>query len=221
MLQDPTTGVKGAEPQKRIRLKGPTTEATREEISQLSAQYLRRRNSAINLKNTANEIDLALRRSTLVEKKLVERQATFLLVNLRAKLLNMQSHAHKFTGTEINLARKILREIGLSVLNEIRDLPNCVEPGWLQKVERSQRLRPAGNRLRISTGCLNSGIGKATRRKCLCHDPLSAHSFFDFALFRRQGSANPQNLFSGNTVQRNSLLYGSSFALGKPTQVNL
>jgi hypothetical protein len=71
----------------------------------------------------------------LVERKLVERQATFLLINLRAKLLNLSSHAHKFTGTEISLARKILREIGLSVLTEIRDLPNCVEEGWLAKVE--------------------------------------------------------------------------------------
>jgi hypothetical protein len=138
MLQDPTTGIKGAEPQKRIRLKGPTTEATREEISRLSAQYLRRRNKTIELKNRAAEIELAQRRSTLVEKQLVERQATYLLINLRQKLLNLGSHAHKFTGTEITLARQILREIGLSTLNEIRDLPNCAESDWLQKVEEAE-----------------------------------------------------------------------------------
>jgi hypothetical protein len=62
-------------------------------------------------------------------------QASYLLVNMRQKLLNLGTHAHKFTGTEINLARKLLREIGVNVLAEIQDLPNCVERDWIAKTE--------------------------------------------------------------------------------------
>ncbi len=49
--------------------------------------------------------------------------------------MNLQSHAHKFIGlTDINQIKTMLREIGLSALNEIRDLPNTVEPDWLKKL---------------------------------------------------------------------------------------
>ena len=125
--------------EKRNRLKGNTSEVTREEISKLSAQYLIRRNHSIDLKSKAAEIELAVRRGTLVERKLVQMQATYLLIGMRQKLLNLGSHAHKFAGgTNIDQARKILREIGLSTLNEIRDLPNCVEKGWLQQLEKEE-----------------------------------------------------------------------------------
>jgi len=124
--------------EKRNRLKGNTTEVTREIISQLSAEYLRRRNQTLDLKNKQAEMELARQRGTLVERKLVQMQATRLLINARQKLLNMAAHAHRFTGTDIDQARRILREIGLSTLNEIRDLPNCVEKGWLQQLEKEE-----------------------------------------------------------------------------------
>ena len=76
MLRDPTMGVQGAEPQKRNRLKGNTSQVTRDDVSKLSAQYLIRRNHAIDLKSKAAELELAVRRGTLVERKLVESQAS-------------------------------------------------------------------------------------------------------------------------------------------------
>src|SRR4030095_5586752 len=112
MLRDPTMGVQGAEPQKRNRLKGNTSQVTRDDISKLSAQYLIRRNHSIDLKSKAAELDLAVRRGTLVERKLVESQATWLLLAMKSKLVNLQSHAHKFIGlTDSNQIRAILREI--------------------------------------------------------------------------------------------------------------
>jgi hypothetical protein len=140
MLANPTTGVKGAGlplKERRNRLRGPTTEVTREEISKLSAQYLRRRNHAIDLKSKAAEIELALKRGTLIEKRLVEMQATYLLIAMRQKLLNLgSSHAHKFVGlTDLNEIRQILRSIGLNVLQEVKDLPKTVKPNWLGELE--------------------------------------------------------------------------------------
>ena len=129
-------GVQGAEPQKRNRLKGNTSQVTRDNISKLSAQYLRRRNHAIDLKSKAAELDLALKRGTPVEKRLVEQQATWILLAMRRKLMNLESHAHKFLNlTDPNQARQILRAIGLNVLQEVKDLPKTVNnPNWLKKL---------------------------------------------------------------------------------------
>jgi hypothetical protein len=143
MFAKPTDGVKGAGlplKERRNRLKGPTTEVTREEISKLSAQYLIRRNHAIDLKSKAAEIELAVKRGTLVEKRLVEMQTTYLLIAMRQKLLNLGStHAHKFIGlTDLNQIRSILREIGLNVLQEVKDLPKTATPGWLKEVEADE-----------------------------------------------------------------------------------
>ena len=142
MLANPTTGVKGAGlplKERRNRLRGPTTEVTREEISKLSAQYLRRRNHAIDLKSKAAELELALKRGTLIEKRLVEQQATWILLAMKGKLLNLTSHAHKFIGlTDPNQIKAILREIGLNVLQEVKDLPKTVNPNWLKEVEAEE-----------------------------------------------------------------------------------
>jgi hypothetical protein len=138
MLSDPTMGVQGAEPQKRNRLKGNTSQVTRDDISKLSAQYLIRRNHAIDLKSKAAELELAVRRGTLVERKLVESQATWLLLAMRRKLMNLGStHAHRFIGlTDMNQIKAILREIGLNVLQEVKDLPEIVHPNWLEELEK-------------------------------------------------------------------------------------
>jgi len=106
----------------------------------LSATYLKRRNHAIDLKSKAAEVELAQKRGILVERKLVEQQATWLLLAAKTKLINLGStHAHKFIGlNDVNAAKKILREIGLNVLAEIRDLPKTVNPGWLKEVETDE-----------------------------------------------------------------------------------
>jgi hypothetical protein len=143
MIRKPTEGVQDSLPQlkeRRIRLKGNTSEVTRDDISKLSAQYLIRRNHSIDLKSKAAEIELAVKRGTLIEKRLVEMQATYLLIAMRQKLLNLgSSHAHKLIGlTDLNQIRQILRSIGLSVLQEVMDLPKTAAPGWLKEVEADE-----------------------------------------------------------------------------------
>lgn len=106
----------------------------------LSKRYLTVRNRAIDLKSKAAEIELGCKRGTLVEKRLVQAQAAFLLIGMRQKLLNMPSHAHRLIGvTDVNAVRNILREIALSALNELKD-------------RRRRRLIAAGRRFRPK-GC--------------------------------------------------------------------
>jgi hypothetical protein len=79
-------------------------------------------------KNLANQMALARQRGELIEKRLVERQAAFLLVAMRQKILNLpQAYARRMVGLkDASQAKEMLREMAISVLNEIRDLPKQV-----------------------------------------------------------------------------------------------
>jgi hypothetical protein len=99
MLRDPTMGVQRAEPQKRNRLKGNTSQVTRDDISKLSAQYLTRRNHAIDLKSKAAELELAVQKRHSRGAKTSGISGKWLLLAMRRKLMNLGStHAHRFIG---------------------------------------------------------------------------------------------------------------------------
>ena len=80
-------------------------------------------------------MDLAVRRGQLIFKDLAVKQASFLMISLRQRLLNLPSHAHKLVGLDADQMRKALREIAVSTLNEIKDLPKTIEPGWLEALD--------------------------------------------------------------------------------------
>ena len=78
------------------------------------------------------------KRDELIEKKLVERQAAYLLISLRQRILNVpQTYCRKMVGLkDARQASEVLREMAISVLNEIKDLPSkVVDRDWLEKVE--------------------------------------------------------------------------------------
>ena len=81
MHSHPTLGVKNAKP--RLSSKpGP-------KIGKLSEEYLEIRNAQMRTKNLTAEMVLAERRGELIEKRLVERQAGYLLVALRQAILKV------------------------------------------------------------------------------------------------------------------------------------
>ena len=87
----------------------------------------------------AAQLNLAIRRGQLISKDLVVRQAGFLMVSLRQRLLNLPVHAHKLVGLDANGMRKALREIAISTLNELKDLPQAVSnPNWLRTLEADE-----------------------------------------------------------------------------------
>jgi hypothetical protein len=58
------------------------------------------------------------------------------MIVLRQRLLNLPVHAHKLVGLDADSMRKALREIAISTLNEIKDLPSAVsDPKWLKTLE--------------------------------------------------------------------------------------
>jgi hypothetical protein len=131
MHRHPTQGVKGAKP----RLPKTNGKPTKAEISR---QYLEVRNVQMRAKAFMAETAAAERRGELIEKRLVEKQAAYLLVALRQKILNLpQTYARRMVGLkDAAQASKMLREMAISVLNEIKDLPSkVVDRNWLEKVE--------------------------------------------------------------------------------------
>jgi hypothetical protein len=71
---------------------------------------------------------LAHARGELVEKRLVERQAAFLLVAMRQKILNLPTtYCRRMVGLkDAAEASRALKEMAISILNEIKDLPSKV-----------------------------------------------------------------------------------------------
>ena len=99
----PTLGVKNAKP--RLSSKpGP-------KIGKLSEQYLEIRNQQMRAKNLTAEMVLAERRGKLIEKRLVEAQAAYLLVALRKRILNIpQTYCRRMVGlTDAKAAKKMLQ----------------------------------------------------------------------------------------------------------------
>ena len=132
MQQHPTTGVIGGKPKTRLK-------TAKEQIPELSKIYLEERNAQMRDKNMAAQLDLAIRRGQLISKDLVVRQASFLMVSLRQRLLNLPVHAHKLVGLDANGMRKALREIAISTLNELKDLPLAVsDSNWLRTLEADE-----------------------------------------------------------------------------------
>jgi hypothetical protein len=136
MHRHPTQGVKGAKP----RLPKTNGKPTNAEISRLSREYLEVRNVQMRAKAFMAETAAAERRGELIEKRLVEKQAAYLLVALRQKILNLpQTYARRVVGLkDAAQASNMLREMAISVLNEIKDLPSkVVDRNWLEKVEEN------------------------------------------------------------------------------------
>ena len=99
MQQHPTTGVIGGKPKTRLK-------TAKEQIPELSKIYLEERNQQMRHKNMAAQLDLAIRRGQLISKDLAVKQASFLMIALRQRLLNLSSHTHKLVGLDCRCDEK-------------------------------------------------------------------------------------------------------------------
>ena len=129
MQQHATTGVAKSKP----RFK-----PAKEELPELSREYLQNRNAQMRAKNMTAEMELADRRGEVIEKRLVEAQAAYILVAFRQRMLNLgQSWARRFVGLpDARAAKKLIDEMARSTLTELASFPDKVtDPNWLESVE--------------------------------------------------------------------------------------
>jgi hypothetical protein len=109
-----------------------------EKTSDLSAELLRKRIRAVEIRSQQNELKLARDRDELILKELVERQAAYLLIALRQRILAVpHAYARRILGlTETAQANQILKQAMIELLGELKDLPAKVtDPNWLDTLE--------------------------------------------------------------------------------------
>jgi hypothetical protein len=133
---EPTRGVKGAKPRPRLAKMPRRPETT--ETAELGEEYLRKRNKILELKYKSESMLLAFDRGELIERDLVLKQLTFLLIAMRQKLLALPSKLAARFGPErfpcemFDITTTFVAE----ALNEVALLPvKSTDPDWLEKTE--------------------------------------------------------------------------------------
>ena len=85
---------------------------------------------------------LAERQGELIEKRLIERQAAFLLISCVRKSLLFPGRLARLlvNVAEVNKARAILKDAMLALLTELADLPSKdTNPRWLDEVAAEEK----------------------------------------------------------------------------------
>lgn len=93
-------------------------------------------------KNLTAEMQLAERRGELIEKRLVESQAAYILVAFRQQMLNLgQTWARRFVGLpDARTAKRLIEEMARSTLTELAQFPERVtNPHWLDELVREEK----------------------------------------------------------------------------------
>jgi hypothetical protein len=73
----------------------------------------------------------------LIERKLVTAQASYLLIPMRQKILNLPAtYTRRLVGLNDREISEVLKEAAHSILNDPKDLPSKVtDPHWLESLE--------------------------------------------------------------------------------------
>jgi hypothetical protein len=122
---------------------GPSKEELRRNAEKAEADriFVEEKTRQVAIRRLETEMRVAERRGELMHVKLVERQLAYLLVALRQRILNIpQSYARKLLGLEdVGQVMRVLREMSISILNEIQYLPQQVtDPNWLETLEAQE-----------------------------------------------------------------------------------
>jgi hypothetical protein len=133
MKRHPTQGIRGAKPRLKAKIASPAKPIPKNgEVSdaELSRRYLLERNEAMHTKNLNSQMELAIRREQLIERSVVERQASFLFVAMRQKLLNLPRLFRRQFGPRPDCERFLAEEVN-RLLKELRDLPKvAIDSDW-------------------------------------------------------------------------------------------
>ena len=131
--------VKGAMPRSRLS-KVPRVPVDGAELEKQSGIYLRERNAAMRAKRLKAEMELAQTRDQLIDKDLVGRQAAYLLIAFRQAVLRLPQELRSKWGPEVMTLERIFqaKELITRMLEQMADLPNCVEPSWLKKLKEEE-----------------------------------------------------------------------------------
>jgi phage terminase Nu1 subunit (DNA packaging protein) len=100
--------------------------------------------AATAAKRKQSELLLAKARNEVILKELVQKQAGFLLMAFRQKVLSIpQRYSRKLAElTDVNKVNQMLKEMSYTLLNELQDFPSKIsDPDWLKTLEEEENGR--------------------------------------------------------------------------------
>jgi phage terminase Nu1 subunit (DNA packaging protein) len=102
------------------------------------------RNRGQRAKACQCEMLLARARGELIEKRLVEQQASYILASLRAKILSIpQTWARRLASMSVNQAQQVLKEMSRQLCNDLANFPEQItDPNWLRTLEKEDGEKP-------------------------------------------------------------------------------
>jgi hypothetical protein len=138
-VREPVEGIKGAKGPTRLRESKVPRQPETEASVKLGEQYLRERNKQMRAKRLTAEMELALARGELIEKKLVSRQLAFILISFRQSVLAWPGKLRAAIGEGFTheMAQKA-RCLAHETLTHLEKLPETVEPNWLESLEEEE-----------------------------------------------------------------------------------
>ena len=156
-MKQPIAGIAGLKP--RAPKPEGNGKLSKQESHALDREYRAQRNQSLQLKNHREAMLLAKSRGELVEKRLVEIQASFLLIAMRRRALALpQALCYRLAEASEPLEVKaILDEAMRGLLTEVADLPNCIDPAEWAKFLEEERQEAGGESVARS--------GKTNRRR--------------------------------------------------------
>jgi hypothetical protein len=165
MPRHPIDGMKGSKP----RLSGTDGKpASKAAIAKLSAQYLEARNAKLRAQAFMAEAQAKEKAGELIGKELASRQIAYVIVAFRQRMLNLShSWARRFIGlADMHEAKRLIDEMARSTLIELTQLPKCIEPDWLERLEADEQGQEGGKPPRPASGQeVKAEQEKAKRRR--------------------------------------------------------
>ena len=138
-MKQAIAGIAGVKP--RVSAPKPDSHLAKAESRELDSEYRIARNETLRLKNHREVMLLAKARGELILRDLVEKQAAYLLISMRQRMLAVpQAYAGRLVGlTDTHEAVQILRQAMIECLNELKDLPaRITDASWLERVGEEQ-----------------------------------------------------------------------------------
>jgi hypothetical protein len=108
----------------------------------LEEELIERKIKSVDAEIMRSHLILAKARQEVIQKDVVEKQAAYLLVALRQRILSISStYSRRILGlTDVKQSVALLHEIAISLLNDIRDLPQKVtDPHWFRELEQEDK----------------------------------------------------------------------------------
>ena len=142
-MNQPIAGIAGTKP--RMSEPKPNGKLSKQESHALDREYRVQRNLALQLKNRREQMLSAKARGELVEKRLVQLQASFLLTAMSRRAMALPAaYCDRLAAAGDSLeAKAILDESMRGLLREVQDLPNCVNAAeWEKFLEEGDNGEP-------------------------------------------------------------------------------